>query len=149
MAKELSRPTEIMNFRQGNSFGDALETFLPSVFAPVSLRQMPQTQVANIDVIDRDDAFVLKAEIPGIEKDKLDIQVHGNQVYISGVKEEDESGEDESYVYRERRYGEFSRTVQLPVDIDSDKVKATFENGVLKVTLPKTEAAKRRRISIS
>ncbi|MBU2750186.1 Hsp20/alpha crystallin family protein, partial [Acidithiobacillus thiooxidans] len=80
---------------------------------------------------DRDDAFILKAEIPGVEKNDLDIQVHGNQVYLGGVKQEEKTEKDANYVYRERRYGEFSRTIQLPVDINSDQVKATFKDGVL------------------
>jgi HSP20 family protein len=148
MAKEVSRPT-VMDVRPTDPLEGVLDTFMPGFFSPASLRRQSYPQVANIDVIDRDDAFILKAEIPGVEKNDLDIQVHGNQVYLGGVKQEEKTEKDANYVYRERHYGEFSRTIQLPVDINSDQVKATFKDGVLELVLPKTESAKRKRITIS
>ncbi|MBU2752127.1 Hsp20/alpha crystallin family protein, partial [Acidithiobacillus thiooxidans] len=79
MAKEVSRPT-VMDVRPTDPLEGVLDTFMPGFFSPASLRRQSYPQVANIDVIDRDDAFILKAEIPGVEKNDLDIQVHGNQV---------------------------------------------------------------------
>ena len=99
-------------------------------------------------MIDRDNEIVIKAEVPGMIKDLLDVQVHGNQVYISGKKEEIQSQEEGKYIYRERRYGEFSRTVQLPVDVDASQTKAAYKEGVLELVLPKAESAKRRKIAV-
>ena len=148
MANEVSRPV-VKSVRQVEPLENLIETVWPGVFSPFITRQATQPQIAHIDVLDHDDAFVLKAEIAGVDKDRLDVQVHGNQVYISGVKEEDRSREGENYIYRERRYGEFSRTVQLPADVNGDQTKATYKDGVLELTLPKTEAAKRKKIAIS
>ena len=119
------------------------DAVLPGFFRPVQGGgASPRPSVAHIDVIDRDNEIVVKAEVAGVDKDKLDIQVHGNQVYISGVKEEGK------YIYRERRYGEFARTIQLPVDVDASQSKAAYKDGVLELTLPKAESAKRRKITV-
>ena len=148
MANEVSR-SAVKNVRQVEPLESFMETVWPGVFSPFITRQATQPQIAHIDVLDHDDAFVLNAEIAGVDKDRLDVQVHGNQVYISGIKEEDSSREEGNYIYRERRYGEFSRTVQLPADVNSDQTKATYKDGVLELTLPKTESAKRKKIAIS
>ena len=148
MANEVSRPV-VKSVRQVEPLENLIETVWPGVFSPFITRQATQPQIAHIDVLDHDDAFVLKAEIAGVDKDRLDVQVHGNWVYISGVKEEDRSREGENYIYRERRYGEFSRTVQLPAEVNGDQTKATYKDGVLELTLPKTESAKRKKIAIS
>ena len=148
MANEVSR-SAVKNVRQVEPLESFMETVWPGVFSPFIIRQATQPQIAHIDVLDHEDAFVLKAEIAGVDKDRLDVQVHGNQVYISGIKEEDSSREEGNYIYRERRYGEFSRTVQLPADVNSDQTKATYKDGVLELTLPKTESAKRKKIAIS
>ena len=148
MANEVSR-SAVKNVRQVEPLESFMETVWPGVFSPYITRQATQPQIAHIDVLDHDDAFVLKVEIAGVDKDRLDVQVHGNWVYISGVKEEDRSREGENYIYRERRYGEFSRTVQLPAEVNGDQTKATYKDGVLELTLPKTESAKRKKIAIS
>ena len=133
---------------------DPLEQFFDSVLPNVFRSSVqasngaPRAHIAHIDVIDRDNEIVIKAEVPGMNKDLLDVQVHGNQVYISGKKEEIQSQEEGKYIYRERRYGEFSRTVQLPVDVDASQTKAAYKEGVLELVLPKAESAKRRKIAV-
>ncbi|MBU2754610.1 Hsp20/alpha crystallin family protein [Acidithiobacillus sp. CV18-2] len=125
------------------------DAVLPGFFRPLQgSTAAARPNVAHLDVIDRDNEIVVKAEIAGVDKDKLDIQVHGNQVYISGSKEEDSSKEEGKYIYRERRYGEFARTIQLPVDVDASQSKAAYKDGVLELTLPKAESAKRRKIAV-
>ncbi|WP_298168166.1 Hsp20/alpha crystallin family protein [Acidithiobacillus sp.] len=148
MAKEVSR-SAVRDVRQVEPLESLMETVWPGVFSPFITRQAAQPHIAHIDVLDHDDAFVLKAEIAGVDKERLDVQVHGNQVYISGIKEEGSDREEGNYIYRERRYGEFSRTVQLPADVDGEKTKAMYKDGVLELTLPKTEAARRKKIAIS
>ncbi|MEY2343285.1 Hsp20/alpha crystallin family protein [Acidithiobacillus sp. IBUN Pt1247-S3] len=126
-----------------------LDTMLPGFFRPMQGSAMAlQPNVAHIDVIDRSNEIVVKAEVAGVDKDKLDIQIHGNQLYISGTKEEDSSKEEENYIYRERRYGEFTRTIHLPVDVDANQVKAAYKDGILELILPKAESAKRRKITV-
>ncbi|MCE5394385.1 MAG: Hsp20/alpha crystallin family protein [Acidithiobacillus sp.] len=126
------------------------DAVLPGFFRPLQGggAAAPRPNIAHLDVIDRDNEIVVKAEIAGVDKDKLDIQVHGNQVYISGTKEEEQSKEEGKYIYRERRYGNFARTIQLPVDVDASQSKASYKDGVLELILPKAESAKRRRIAV-
>ncbi|WP_414040511.1 Hsp20/alpha crystallin family protein [Acidithiobacillus sp. M4-SHS-6] len=127
------------------------DSLLPGVFRPVNIGSqgaVGRGSIAHIDVLDRDNEIVIRAEVPGMDKDKLDVQVHGNQVYISGSKEENKTEEEGKYIYRERRYGEFSRTVQLPVEVDASQSKASYKEGVLELVLPKAESAKRRKISV-
>ncbi len=125
------------------------DAVLPGFFRPMQAASgSARPGIAHIDVIDRDTEIVVKAEVAGVDKDRLDIQVHGNQVYISGNKEEDISREEGKYIYRERRYGEFARTIQLPVDVDAGQSRASYKDGVLELVLPKAESAKRRRIAV-
>ncbi len=125
------------------------DAVLPGFFRPMQAASgSTRPSIAHIDVIDRDTEIVVKAEVAGVDRDKLDIQVHGNQVYISGNKEEGSTREEGKYIYRERRYGEFARTIQLPVDVDASQSRASYKDGVLELVLPKAESAKRRRIEV-
>lgn len=100
-----------------------------------------------INVFRKDDDMVLVAEIPGIDKSKVDIQVKNNQIRIRGKK--DIGREDNIGIHRrERSSGEFDRVLTLPAEIDADKVTAEYQNGVLAVFLPRAESDKPRSVSI-
>jgi HSP20 family protein len=101
-----------------------------------------------VDLYDAKDNIVVKAEIPGLKKEDIDIQVKGRDLIIKGEKKKEEEVKEEDYYYAERVYGSFSRVVHLPVDIKADRVKAKFKSGVLEVTLPKVEEAKPKEIKI-
>lgn len=88
------------------------------------------------------------AEIPGVSKDDLEINVTGDTLTLSGVRSQDDLPEDARYHRQERRFGEFSRSIQLPYSVDVNKVKAVFKNGVLSVDLPRVEAEKPKKISV-
>lgn len=88
------------------------------------------------------------AEIPGVSKDDLDINVTGDTLTLSGVRSQDDLPEGARYHRQERRFGEFSRSIQLPYTVDVNKVKAVFKNGVLSVDLPRVEAEKPKKISV-
>lgn len=94
-----------------------------------------------------DDVKVV-ADVPGLDPDALDISVLGNTLTISGERKPDESKEGTHYHRRERGYGKFIRTIELPVDIDSEKVAAECVHGRLTVTLPRAEAAKPKQIAV-
>ena len=145
MANEKSM---VQTVRSGDPVEQVFEMLLPGVFRPMSLGGESAPHIVHIDVIDRENEIVIRAEVSGVDKDKLDVQVHGNQVYISGTKADEVSKEEGRYIYRERRYGNFSRTIQLPVDVDSTNTKAIYKDGVLEMVLPKAESAKRKKISI-
>lgn len=92
---------------------------------------------------------VVTAEIPGIDPKDIDISVKGRTLTISGERRREEPGEGENYLLRERWQGRFSRTVELPFSVESEKVQARFHNGVLSITLPIAEAEKPRKILIT
>ncbi len=96
---------------------------------------------------DENNSYVT-AELPGIDSSTLDISVHGKNVTIKGVRKIEHTGEGITYHRRERTGGSFSRIVSLPEEIDAAKVGAEYKNGVLTLTLPKTEAAKPRQIEV-
>jgi HSP20 family protein len=101
-----------------------------------------------LDVYEHKDAVVVKAELPGMEKDDVHVDISGDVLIVRGEKKKDEKVEERDYYCRERAFGAFSRSIRLPVEVQGDKASATFKNGVLELRLPKTEAAKRRSVSI-
>ena len=94
------------------------------------------------------DGQVISAEMPGVRAEDLDIDVTGDAISISGVRKPDEVIKEARYHRRERNYGSFSRTVQLPFIVDTNKVEASFINGVLLINLPRAEADKPKKIAV-
>jgi len=104
----------------------------------------------KVDVQDRESEVAIRAELPGVKKDDLDISVGEDSVTINAsTREEKEEGEKAGEYYRrEIATGSFARTVALPAGVDADKARAQFEDGILTLTLPKREQAKRKRIPV-
>lgn len=101
-----------------------------------------------VEVRDARDAFVVSAELPGVEKEDLKVEVTDGVLSLTGSKKQ-ETVSDEQRVYRaERSYGEFKRAILLPDTVDAGKIDAVFRNGVLKITLPKKEEAAPKQIAI-
>jgi HSP20 family protein len=101
-----------------------------------------------IDMVENNDALVIKAVVPGIKPEDINISVSGDALTIQGeIKDEQESEEHNVHVH-ERQYGRFSRTVSLPVRVVAEKADAQFEQGILTLTLPKAEDAKPKVISV-
>jgi HSP20 family protein len=94
------------------------------------------------------DEVVIKASLPGVKPEDVDITVSGDTVTIKGETKTEEEIKREDYLYQERRYGVFSRSVRLPGSMQMDKAEAVFENGVLKLTIPKAEEAKPKSIKV-
>jgi HSP20 family protein len=101
-----------------------------------------------INIWTNEDGQVISAEMPGVHPDDIDIDVTGDALSISGERKPDEIAKEAHYHRRERSYGSFSRTVQLPFIVDTNKVEASFKNGVLLISLPRAEADKPKKISI-
>ncbi len=95
-----------------------------------------------------DEGGVITAELPGLSPDEIEISVVGETLTLSGERKADAPGDDVHYHRRERGYGKFSRTIQLPFQVDADKVEALFEKGVLHVSLPRAEADKPKKITV-
>jgi HSP20 family protein len=91
---------------------------------------------------------VVKAEVPGMDPKDIDISLSNGVLTIKGKKKQEREEKEENYHLLERSYGSFTRSVQLPGEVQSDKISASYRNGVLKVTLPKSEEAKKKEIKI-
>jgi len=101
-----------------------------------------------LDLYEDKDNFYVKAELPGMKKEDIDLTFQDGSLSISGERKE-ESKHEESEIYRsERFFGRFQRTVTLPTPVNVESVKADYKDGILKVTLPKTEEAKPKRIDV-
>jgi HSP20 family protein len=101
------------------------------------------------EVKETTEAFVLKADLPGVSEADLDIAVHNQILSVSGSRQSEERKEDESYSLYERQFGSFSRSFQLPEMADGEKIAAKLENGVLTLTIGKRAEAKPRKIALT
>src|SRR5688572_32896278 len=101
------------------------------------------------DVKETTEAFVLKADLPGVAESDLDVAVHNNVLTVSGSRQAEERKEGESYALYERQFGSFSRSFALPDMADGEKIAAKLENGVLTLTIGKKAEAKPRKIALS
>ena len=101
-----------------------------------------------VNLTEDKDSYYLRAELPGVKSDALDIQVAGRNLSVSGERVIDTEGDGVRYHRREREGGKFSRIVGLPTDIDAEKVSAKMENGILTIRVPKAEAAKPKQIAV-
>jgi HSP20 family protein len=107
------------------------------------------TWAPPVDIFEKGDDLVIRAELPGVEKDEIDISVEDNRLVIQGERQR-EQGFNEDHAYRlERSFGSFVRSFMLPKTVDASKIAATYVNGVLEVTVPKAEAAKPRKVAIA
>jgi HSP20 family protein len=105
--------------------------------------------VPPVDFYETDDAFVFKAELPGLQKDDIHLEVHDRTLTLRGERKHEADVKDEHYHRRERSYGSFQRVFTLPTPVDAEKVQARFKDGILELRLPKHESAKPKRIAIN
>ncbi len=101
-----------------------------------------------LDVVEDDNTVTIRADVPGLEPKDIDISVSGQTLTLKGEKTEETEDEGKNYHRSERRYGAFVRTIPLPTNVDTEKIKAECSKGVLKITLPKIESEKPKRIPI-
>lgn len=107
-----------------------------------------ERKIPSIDVLDRDDEIVVKAELPGVEKKDLDISLTNNSVTIKSSTSHEEKEEKGDYYRCEITKGAYMRTVALPSEVDDAKAKASFKDGILEITMPKVEKSHRRSLKV-
>lgn len=135
-------------FREIMSLRDAMDQLLNERFVWPYQRGADEAEGnLPIDMYQTDKEVVIKTALPGVQPDEVDISITGDRVTIKGEHKEEEVKE-ENYFRKEQRYGRFSRSLPLPVAIKSDKTEAVFENGVLTLTMPKSEETKPKQIKI-
>jgi HSP20 family protein len=108
----------------------------------------PQRWVPAMDLVEADDHFLLKADLPGLGEDDVNIEVRDNALTISGERKAEHESRERGWYRVERSFGRFSRSLTLPEGVNADAVEASFDKGVLEVTIPKPEERKPRRVQI-
>ena len=135
-------------FQELITLRNAVDRLFDTSIVPSSGSQQPSTWGLALDVVEKEDEFLVKASVPGINPDDLEITFTDNVLTIQGETKAEEEKDEGSYHLRERRYGSFSRSISLGSHITADKIQANYENGVLILHLPKAEEVKPKRISI-
>jgi HSP20 family protein len=101
-----------------------------------------------VDIEENNESILVRAEIPGMTKDDIKVSVQGNMLTIMGERKQESETKNKTYHRVERSYGKFSRMITLPTDVEADKVKANYKDGILSITLPKPEAVKPKHIDV-
>ncbi len=132
------------------SFRDEMDRLLGDLYGRMSLsgESYEGDWLPAMDIKETDSEVVASIELPGLSKDQIKVSVKNDILTISGEKKSDKTEERENLHRVERTYGCFKRSVVLPVEVDSDNVKASFKDGVLKVTLPKVESKTPKEIPV-
>jgi HSP20 family protein len=115
----------------------------PSLWPRIGMTEMGELST-SVDVYEEGDDIVVKADLPGMSKKDIEIDLTDDTLTITGEKKKEEKLEEKNYYRYERSYGSFTRRVPLPVEVQTDKAKAHFENGVLEIRIPKSEEAKKK-----
>lgn len=115
----------------------------PSWFPRIGFPEIEEV-TPTVDVFEEGDDVVVKAELPGMGKEDIDVKVTDDLITISGEKKKEEKVEKKNYYRMERSYGSFTRTLRLPTEVQTEKATAKFKDGVLEVRIPKTEEAKKK-----
>ena len=128
------------------SLRDAMDRlFEESVVTP---KKGISTAMPKIDIKEKKDSVVVKAELPGVAEDDVEVEVIDNVMTITGEKKDEKEEEKEGYYYKESHTGTFSRSFTLPSEVKADKADADMKNGVLTITIPKVEAKQPKKVTI-
>lgn len=142
----------MVNVTRFNPFDDSFDDLLRGFFVrPIAFEGAPQTaQAIRVDVAETEKAYTVHAEIPGVKKEDIHVNIDGDQVSISAeIRKEREVKEGERVLRTERHYGKVCRAFTLGQPVDDEKASARYADGVLELTLPKKAAASVKRLSIN
>jgi len=138
--------------RNLNSLQNEIDRVFDRFFSPGDQdRDGSATQTVwrpRTDLIETEDSYRLHLDMPGMSRDELNISYRDNELVVSGERTSDRADEGEEFVRVERSFGQFRRTFTLPRTVNAEHISATYDNGVLTVTVPKTETVKPRQIEI-
>lgn len=128
------------------------EDIFGSSFLPAIWRRLPTLErqwVPAIEMFEKEDRYVVQAELPGMKEEDVDVSVTDNTLTIKGERKTGNEVKEEDYYCCERSYGSFFRSIGLPSNVDTDKIEAACENGVLEISLPKALEAKPKKVTVS
>jgi len=155
MAIERWRPglgiTPWGTFRELEDVERRFEEIFGRPFMPTAWRRLPVEMrwAPALDVFEKEDRYVVKAEVPGMKEGDIDISVIGDTLTVKGERKAESEVKEEDYYCCERSYGSFSRSIVLPSNVDAKKIEASYEDGVLEVILPKAPEVKPKKISVT
>ena len=130
------------------SMWEEMERLQRRIDSLMGQRYRPAPTFPAMNIWTNDEGAVVSAEIPGINIDELDISVVGQTLTLSGSRPLDDTGENARYHRQERGYGNFTRSIELPFQVEADKVEAAYKNGVLKISLPRSATDKPKKIAV-
>jgi HSP20 family protein len=153
----MTRDTSLAPFRPSTLTTDPFFRAVDSLFGEdffrplraLTERRGEQGWLPPVDIRETEEAYLVTAELPGLTKKDVDVTVENSILTLSGERRWEKSSESETYHRMERAFGRFSRSFTLPHQVEADKVKANFKDGLLTVSIPKAEQAKPRRIAIT
>jgi len=138
------------------SMEEFLEDFPPrrwmETFEPFGWRRPGEVEYERafrLDLVDRDEELVVRAELPGVEKDDVEVTIAGDRLMIVATREFEEEDEKDDFYRHELGYGKLMRTIALPVEVDPEKIRAELKEGILKVMLPKVRVAKKHTVKVA
>jgi HSP20 family protein len=137
-------------FGRLSSLHDELDRLFEAPWAELTrTSQLLSGWTPALDIHEDKDSFIVQAELPGMKREDIEVSLHDGALSISGERKAEKQYEAAEVYRTERFLGKFQRTISLPVPVAADKVKAQYQDGVLTVTLPKTEAAKPKQIDVN
>jgi len=140
-------PFEEMEKRFEEFFRRPFSLLGPSWFPSLRLHELEEIS-PTVDIFEEGNDVVVKAELPGLKKEDIDVNITGDKITISGEKKKEEKIEKKDYYRVERSYGSFTRSFSMPTEVQTDQAKANFKDGVLEVRIPKTEEARKKEKKI-
>ncbi len=135
-------------FRDLETLRDEVERVFDTFFGRRGLVGREPVFIPAIDVEETDDAFIVRAELPGMKKEDIKLTITEDSLTISGERKRAKEEKNKTYHRMEIAYGKFVRTIEFPVDVDPKKAKAVYKDGILEITVPKSERAKPKEIEI-
>jgi len=139
-------------FRELEEMERRFEDAFGRPFAPAAWRRFPMREMAwapAVEVFEKEDKYVVRADLPGVKEEDIDVSIEGDTLTIKGKKESESEVKEESYYCCERFYGSFYRSIALPSTVDAKKIEASYEDGVLEVSLPKAAEVKPKKVTVS
>jgi HSP20 family protein len=156
MTIERRNPQKGLTVRQPDRAMEEMGRYFEDVFGrpflPAAWSRVPTEDLVwapSIEVIEKEDKFLVKAELPGVKEEDINISLSGNVLTIEGEKKTESEVNTKGYYYSESAYGSFSRSMTIPSTIDANKIEANFDNGVLEINLPKTPEVKPKKIKVA
>jgi HSP20 family protein len=141
-SRDLS-PFEEMERRIDEFFRKPFSLFGPTWFPRLRMPEFEE-MTPSVDIFEEGHDVVLKAELPGMKKEEIEVKLTEDMITLSGEKKKEEKIEKKNYHRLERSYGSFVRSFRLPAEVQTDQVKAQFKDGILEIRIPKTEEAKKK-----